>query len=118
MKRRMLDPRRALVMMKRAACKRTGIPFDLNLMLSIPCPESCPALGTPISFQMGAGHRDTANTASYDQIIPGKGYVVGNVVVVSKRANAMKSNATPHELLRFAEWIISEYGYLLNTATP
>ena len=74
-------------------------------MESIPCPDHCPALGTPISFEQGAGHRPPENTASYDQIIPGNGYVVNNVVVISKRANMMKQDSTPDQLLRFADFL-------------
>src|SRR5262249_53413260 len=45
------------------------------------------------------------NSATLDRIIPSKGYVRGNVVVVSWRANHLKNNATPDEIRRLAEWI-------------
>jgi hypothetical protein len=118
LKWRRKDPLRALLMSKKRQCKMSGVPFDEALMLSIPIPDTCPALGTKISVVAGHGHRSPRETASYDQIIPGRGYVVGNVVVLSKMANLMKSSATPAELLRFAEWVIGEYGYLLDTAPP
>jgi len=42
------------------------------------------------------------NSPSIDRVSPGKGYVKGNVIVVSQKANSIKSNATPHELERVA----------------
>lgn len=37
------------------------------------------------------------NSFSLDRIIPGKGYVVGNVRIISWRANQLKSNGTVEE---------------------
>ena len=38
------------------------------------------------------------------------GYVRGNVTVMSMKANIMKGDATPEELLQFAEWVLRTYG--------
>lgn len=46
---------------------------------------------------------------SIDRITPSDGYVIGNVTWVSNQANAMKSDASPEELLLFAEWIRNKY---------
>jgi hypothetical protein len=38
------------------------------------------------------------NSPSLDRIVPEKGYVAGNIRVISQRANRIKSNATVEEL--------------------
>jgi hypothetical protein len=38
-------------------------------------------------------------TFSIDKIVPALGYVKGNVIIVSNRANIIKNNATPEEIL-------------------
>lgn len=49
-------------------------------------PDICPILGIPM------------RTPSLDRINPGKGYVKGNVRVISHRANMLRHNATYEEL--------------------
>ena len=75
----------------------------------IQIPDVCPILGMPLKRNKGAG-RAAPDSPSVDRIDPLRGYVPGNVQVVSYKANAMKSNATPDELVRFAEWVTEIYG--------
>jgi hypothetical protein len=49
------------------------------------------------------GSKLPENYASLDKIDPSKGYVIGNLQVISKKANAMKSNATIEELRLFVK---------------
>lgn len=86
--------------MKRANCSRIGVPFELTFDDVWPIPDTCPVLGIPIS--LFAVDRDHA--FSLDQIRPRQGYVKGNVVSVSFRANRIKNDATPDELRRVAEF--------------
>ena len=76
-----------------------GIEFDIELS-DLVVPEVCPVLGVPF---------DTSNDycPSVDRIDSTKGYIKGNVMVMSNKANRMKSNATPSELQKFAVWINS-----------
>ena len=42
---------------------------------------------------------------SLDRIIPELGYVKGNVVFISMRANSIKQDATEQELYLVADWL-------------
>lgn len=60
-------------------------------------PECCPLLG--IKLQRGTGKgRVLPNSPTLDKIIPALGYVPGNVMVISHRANSIKRDATLEEL--------------------
>ena len=84
----------------RAAAK--GIPFDIvNEDLGI-MPKVCPILGLPIMLGQGV---QTDNSPSLDRLKPERGYVKGNVHIISLRANVIKSHGTAEEHRRIAEWI-------------
>jgi len=58
-------------------------------------------LGIPLFARVGAGrsNRDQVeNSPSLDRIDNSKGYVPGNIAVISMRANMIKNNATLAEL--------------------
>jgi hypothetical protein len=66
-------------------------------------PSRCPVLG--IAMRPGAGRLcDTSPTL--DRIDNTKGYVPGNVMVISYKANRIKSNATPEELRLVADFYV------------
>jgi hypothetical protein len=69
--------------------------------------DVCPILGIKLEPSKGKGPSDSSPTL--DRIDDTKGYIKGNVQVVSYLANRMKSNATPDQLLMFAEWVTSTY---------
>jgi hypothetical protein len=66
-------------------------------------PDFCPVLGLPL-YRNSGGAAQGPNSPSIDRINPALGYVRGNVKVISSKANAIKSNATPEELLRVAAY--------------
>lgn len=73
--------------------------LDFNLdKEDIIIPEVCPLLGIPLVF----GGKPY-NSPSLDRIDNTKGYVKGNVWVISKMANVMKQNATIEQLRTFAK---------------
>lgn len=93
------DPRLRLLNSAKLRAKKYGLPFWLSKE-DIIIPERCPILGIELSFGKGM---PMAYSPSLDQLIPGRGYVKGNVWVISHRANTLKSNATSAELLCVAK---------------
>ena len=84
----------------RRTAKVKGLPF--NIVLSdIVIPAACPVLG--IELQRVGGAR-THNSPSIDRIVPSLGYVKGNVIVVSWRANRLKADASREELRKLFEF--------------
>lgn len=83
--------------------------LEFNLELSdIIIPEVCPILEKPFSF----GTKENYDfSPSLDRINNEKGYIKGNIRVISKKANTMKNNATVEELTNFCKNIIR---YSLN----
>ena len=75
--------------------KLGGFAFNITTA-DINIPEFCPILG--IRLKRAKGRSPQPNSPSLDRIKPTLGYVVGNVWVISHRANAMKQDATLAEL--------------------
>lgn len=74
-------------------------------------PEVCPVLGIRLDYPERSGMRKDAppqpNWPSLDRWDSGKGYVPGNVFVISYRANTLKNNATLEEYLLVADYLRS-----------
>ena len=100
-----LHPAKYLVWCARHRAKNTGVAFSITEQ-DISMPKECPILGIPLF--MGGLHNP--NSPSIDRIDNEKGYVSGNVHVVSYRANVLKKDATPQELRLLAKWIVVQYG--------
>ena len=76
-----------------------GVAFNITRE-DIEFTNICPLLGIQLNWE--GGPRDK-NTPSLDRIIPEKGYVKGNVRIISNLANMMKSYANNEELKTFAK---------------
>lgn len=92
----------------RHRAKKKGLPFELPLdhINEIWPPDNkCPVFGTP--FVRGrVGPISTSPT--FDQIEPDKGYTIGNVEVISNRANRIKSDATAAEVMMVAQYLLKK----------
>jgi len=86
---------------KERAIKK-GLPFNLRFPEDINIPEYCPILG--LKLEKGT---DTCGdcSPSLDRVIPELGYVRGNIVVISLKANQIKNNASSEEILKVGEWL-------------
>jgi hypothetical protein len=69
------------------------IPFTI-IKKDLFIPTHCPILGIPLQKNKNIS---SDNSPSLDRIIPELGYVPGNILVMSKRANTIKSNGTLDE---------------------
>lgn len=83
----------------KARAKAKKLPFDLDIkyIKSIfPSDYMCPALRIKMKFSSKG--RDNHASPSLDRIIPSRGYVKGNVIWVSMKANRIKTDSTLYEL--------------------
>lgn len=92
--RRKAEPERELLYGAKNRALKFNLPFDLDLS-DIIIPEVCPLL--EITLCKGEGSVQTSSP-SLDRIIPDKGYVKGNVWVISHRANMLKNSSSLEEL--------------------
>lgn len=92
---RVLNPEREIFLRARRRAKATGVPFSLT-MADIVIPVRCPVFGLILTL----GGQD--NAPELDRIVNANGYVPGNVIVISRRANRIKNDATLAELQRLA----------------
>lgn len=97
---RRTNPAIHLVRLAAQRAKRRSLPFQLKTE-DIEVPELCPVLGIPLKVQDGTL---SANSPTLDRLHPELGYVPGNVVVVSYKANRIKNNATVVELERLLQF--------------
>jgi len=101
-----VDAARLLYKNIKSRCKRIGKEFSIELE-DITIPEKCPVFG----FDLKREDRQTWMCApSVDRIDNSKGYIKGNVTVVSRRANILKNDATLEEL----EQLFNYYRTLRN----
>ena len=87
----------------RRRAKIKGIPFELTVN-DITIPEMCPVLGIPLKVNVGQ-RKPSANSPSLDRIRPELGYVVGNIAIISHRANTLKNESTLDELKLILSWV-------------
>ncbi len=96
-------PLRNLVDRAKYRAVQKGMEFDITEK-DLEQPKFCPVLGLELEYH-SKGKR-TPNTASLDRLDSSKGYVKGNVIVMSWRANLLKNNATQEELVKLAKWAL------------
>ena len=93
------NPITRMLMNSKSRARQYNIPFSITLT-DVPIPKICPILEVPLIL----GTADNYEFApSIDRIDPSKGYISGNVKVVSLLANRMKNNGTREQLLMFAK---------------
>ena len=99
-KQRERDKKRTLYAAAKHRAKRKGLDFDIDISDLPDIPDRCPFLGSPLIKQRSGRDADypLADAPSIDRIDPAKGYIKGNVHIVSYRANRAKANLTIDEM--------------------
>jgi hypothetical protein len=95
-----------LLWLSRGRAKKKGIQFDIDVS-DIVIPNICPVLGIPI-YKDISSNRGMDNSPSLDRIDNSKGYVKGNVMVISFRANKLKGDASIDELKKILVYMESQ----------
>lgn len=102
------NPAKHMLIRARSRCKKSGAPF-LITDADIVVPGLCPVFGIPMVVAAKTfrepGYSGKHNSMSLDRIDPSKGYVPGNVAVISWRANNIKGTATLEELEKLVAWL-------------
>lgn len=93
--------KKVMLNLAKRRAKRKNIEFSLTVD-DIYLPSHCPILGIPLVLGIKQG--GSPNSFSLDRIDNKLGYVKGNVQVISKRANSIKSDASLDEILLLAKW--------------
>lgn len=97
-------PERTMLYSSRSRAKEKGWEFNIDES-DIFIPTHCPILGIElISGGMGV---HAFNSPSIDRIDSSKGYIKGNVQIISLRANMMKNDANLQELEQFCKNILN-----------
>ena len=96
----------ALFNQARLRAHRKDLPFNIK-PADIIIPTRCPILGIPLRTTSNGASGPTDDSPSLDRIIPKLGYVVGNINVISHRANTLKSSATLEESEKITNWLRS-----------
>jgi hypothetical protein len=86
----------------RKRSKQVGMDFSITYS-DISLPELCPVLGIPLKFGEG---KLSDFSPTIDRIDSAKGYVPGNVLVISHRANRIKNDANLSDILLIADYMM------------
>nr|DAP18931.1 MAG TPA: restriction endonuclease [Crassvirales sp.] len=88
--------KKSLIRVARRRATVENLPFNIDCT-DIGIPEYCPLLGIELNKHVGEGEAKF-DSPTIDKLIPSLGYTKGNVWVISRRANMIKSDATLEEL--------------------
>ncbi len=84
----------------KSRAKRKNRDFSIEIT-DILIPDLCPVFGVPLV-------EDTEYAPSIDRIDSSKGYIKGNIQIISKRANLLKNNASVEELEKILLYLKGE----------
>jgi len=89
----------------KARADKKGLPFTIeptdvyDLIADL---EVCPVLGIPLCW---TNDKMKDDSPTLDRMVPSLGYVVGNLAVISQKANRIKSDAVSDEVGKVYSWM-------------
>jgi hypothetical protein len=86
---------------KKAQALLKGVEWSITFG-ELEWPEKCPILGLELDYFAESRQE---NSPSFDRVDPSRGYVAGNVVVVSWRANRIKNDGSANEHRLIADYL-------------
>lgn len=98
-------PAHRMIARAKQRAKQRGLEFNLVDEDLHDLPKVCPVLG--IELRASAKPQDT-HAYSLDRVDNSKGYVRGNVVVMSYLANRLKNDGTAEQHEKIASWMRSK----------
>lgn len=106
------SPETIMLMSAKARAKKFSVPFSISKEdIRSVIADTCPVLGIPLMHNSGTSGGYADNSPSLDRIVPELGYVVGNIAVISMKANRIKSNENdPATFRKIADWIENKGG--------
>ena len=104
--RRNASPLKQMVNSTRYSARRRGLEFSIT-DADLKQVEFCPVLGIKLDWSHGSKGKIVPGSPSIDRIDNSKGYVAGNVQVISFRANAIKGVATLQEMRAIVRYMES-----------
>jgi len=99
-------PYRVMLQSSRRRAQQRGVPFGIteeDIKRAWPQDNKCPVLGYELKRATG---QPAWSSPSLDAVVPAKGYVPGNICIISHRANCLKRDCCdPHELELLGLWM-------------
>lgn len=93
------NPEMTLWSRAKQRAKKKRLEFSINVE-DVKIPSNCPILDIPLEKT-----NNKNNSPSLDRIDPSKGYVKGNIQVISWRANNLKSDGTLEEFQKLVAFL-------------
>jgi hypothetical protein len=106
------DPLRYILRSVISRAKRKGIPYDSFEILYNHLKEGyskkiCACCGKELVL-LNTGYGGNMDSASIDRLIPDLGYIVGNLNILCRQCNFIKTNATYEQIYQVAKWLENE----------
>jgi hypothetical protein len=106
------DPVKFLLAAAKCRAKKEGVPFNLTKE-DLQIPMYCPVFGMELTYGgtgvSKRGYGASPSAASIDRVDGKKGYIKGNINVISWKANRAKCQLSVKELVKLAEyfsWVV------------
>lgn len=106
------NPKKKMLNAARRTAKVKGLEFNITED-DLVIPENCPYFGYKLTNIQGQGRIKT--NMSIDRIDSTKGYIKGNIQIISHLANVMKQDCSQDELIAFAKGVLSLIQSVLDT---